>query len=104
MRIVSFKTPKPKSFKYLPRYYDPKKEELQKRRAALGLDNTLSHNEGLKLQMSKRWNRGAVDEERSVLSRVVSYLIYTIFIGGSIYFILFTDIIEKMLRTFGVTN
>ena len=104
MRIVSFRTPKPKSFKYTPRYYDPKKEELEKRRAALGLDNNLSHNDGLKLQMSKRWNHGAVDEERSILSRVVSYLIYAIFIGGTIYFILFTDIIEKMLSTFGVTH
>ena len=104
MRIVSFRTPKPKSFKYTPRYYDPKKEELEKRRAALGLDNTLSHNEGLKLQMSKRWNRGVADEEKPILSRIITYLIYAIFIGGSIYFILFTNIIEKMLSTFGVTR
>ena len=74
------------------------------KRAALGLDNTLSHNEGLKLQMSKRWTRGVADEEKPILSRIITYLIYAIFIGGSIYFILFTNIIEKMLSTFGVTN
>ncbi len=104
MRIVSFRTPKPKSFKYTPRYYDPKREELEKRKAALGLDSTLSHNDGLKLRMSKRWKHGSVDNEKSILSRVVTYLIYAIFIGATIYIIMFTDIIEKMLRSFGVTG
>lgn len=103
MKIVSFKTPKPKSFKYTPRYYDPKKEELEKRKASLGLDNTLTHNEELRLRMSRRWSSGSKsDEGRSTISRVVTYLIYMTFIGGSIYFILFTDIIDTMLRAFGV--
>jgi len=102
MKIVSFKTPQPKSFKYTPRYYDPKKEELEKRKASLGLDNTLTHNEELRLRMSRRWRSGKEDEGRSTLSRVVTYLIYITFIGGSIYFILFTDIINTMLRAFGV--
>ncbi|MBC8320660.1 MAG: hypothetical protein H8E34_08050 [Bacteroidetes bacterium] len=104
MRIVSFRTPKPKSFKYSPRYYDPKKEELEKKKAAMGFDNSLSHNEEFRLRMSKRWTRGNIVDEKPILSRIVTYLIYATFIGGSIYFILFTDIIEKMLSAFGVTN
>ncbi len=104
MRIVSFRTPKPKSFKYTPRYYDAKKEEMEKRKASLGLDSTLSHNEGLKLRMSKRWRHGSADNEKTILSRVITYLIYAFFIGASIYIIMFTDIIEKMLRAFGVTG
>lgn len=104
MRIVSFRTPKPKSFKYSPRYYDPKREEVEKKKAELGLENELSHNEELKLRMSRRWKGGNIDEGRSVLSRVVTYLIYAIFIGGSIYVIMFTNIIEKMLTAFGVTH
>ena len=104
MRIVSFRTPKPKSFKYSPRYYDAKKEELERKKAAMGLDTKLSHNEELHLRMSKRWKSGSVDEGRSTLSKVVKYLIYATFIGGSIYFIMFTDIIEKLLQTFRVTN
>lgn len=102
MKIVSFKTPKPKSFKYTPRYYDPKKEELEKRKASLGIESTLSHNEELRLRMSRRWNSSKADEGRSTLSRVVTYLIYTTFIVLSIYFILFTDIINTMLRAFHV--
>lgn len=104
MRIISFKTPKPKSFKYTPRYYDPKKEEMERRKAELGLDSNLTHNEELKLRMSRRWGRSSIKEEKSILSRVVTYLIYATFIGGTIYFILFTDIIEKMLTSFGVTH
>ncbi len=104
MKLISFRTPKPKSFNYIPRYYDPEKEKLEQRKAELGLDNELSHNEELKLRMSRRWGRNTQVPERSPLSKIVSYLIYTIIIGGSIYFILFTDIIENMLRAFGVTN
>lgn len=104
MRIISFRTPKPKSFNYNPRYYDQKKEELEKRKAAMGLDSKLTHGEGLRLRMEKRWRAGSSDDERSILTRVITYLVYSIFIGGSIYIIMFTDIVEQMLRAFGVTN
>lgn len=39
MAIPSFfKQNKPRGFNYIPRYYDPAKEEMEKRRRALGLD------------------------------------------------------------------
>jgi hypothetical protein len=39
MAIPSFfKQNKPKGFNYIPRYYDPAKEEMEQRRRALGLD------------------------------------------------------------------
>jgi|FLOH01.1.fsa_nt_gi hypothetical protein len=105
MRIISFRTPKPKSFKYNPRYYDEKKEELEKRKAAMGLDSRITHDEGLRLRMDKRWRAGSNNvEEKSILARIITYLIYTIFIGGSIYIIMFTDIVEQILRAFGVTK
>lgn len=104
MRIISFKTPKPKRFSYKPRYYDPDKEALEKRKAELGIENKLTHKEELKLQMSNRWGKNHATDERSMLSRVINYLIYAVFIGGSIYLILFTNIIENMLKAFGVTN
>lgn len=104
MRIVSFRTPKAKSFKYSPRYYDAKKDELERKKAAMGLDTELTHNEELRLRMSKRWKTGSTDDGRSILRKVVNYLIYAVFIGGSIYFIMFTDIIEKLLQAFGVTK
>ncbi len=104
MRIISFRTPKPKSFKYKPRYYDQQKEEMEKRKAAMGIDNELTHDESLRLRMDKRWRAGSADEEKSILRKIVTYLIYGIFIGGSIYIIMFTDIVEQILRAFGVTS
>ncbi|MGI6479458.1 MAG: hypothetical protein ACOX0M_08475 [Salinivirgaceae bacterium] len=35
LRIKFVHTPKPKQFKYNPRYYDPEKEEFEKRKAEL---------------------------------------------------------------------
>ncbi len=104
MALFFFKTPRPKSFSYKPRYFDEKRDELEKRRAVMGIENELSHNEGLKLRMSNRWGKYNTSNEKSVLSKVVTYMVYATFIGLSIYFILFTDIIENMLKAFGVTN
>jgi hypothetical protein len=40
MAIPSFfKQNKPRGFNYIPRYYDPAKEEMEQRRRALGLDS-----------------------------------------------------------------
>jgi len=102
MKIVSIKTPKPKSFNYKPRYYDEQKDELEKKKAVLGLQSKLTHNERLKLQMMSRWHKNELDDEKSTLSKVITYLSYAIFIGGTVYFIMFTDVIEKLLRAFGV--
>lgn len=104
MRIVSFKTPKPKSFSYQPRYFDPEKEALEKRRAALGLDNNLTHSEKLRSQMQRRWRKQDDKANSGSGSKMLSYTLYGVIIVGSIYFILFTDIIEKFLKAFGVTH
>jgi len=104
MRIVSFKTPKPKSFSYRPRYYDPEKEVIERRKAAMGLDSNLTQSDKLRLQMQRRWRKNNDEVGSSTRSRMVSYTIYGAIILGSIYFIMFTDIIEKFLKAFGVTH
>lgn len=104
MRIVSFKTPKPKSFSYRPRYYDPDKAALEQKKAAMGLDSTLTHNESIRLQMSKRWRRGHVEKESTSMSKVITYAIYATFILGTVYLIMFTDFVERLLTSFGVTH
>ena len=103
MGFFVFRTPKPKEFKYSPRYFDPKKEELERRKAELGLKNELSHNEELRLKISHRWRKSS-DDDRSTMSKTITYLIYGSFIVLSIYFILFTDVIENVLRSFGVVH
>lgn len=102
MRIVFFKTPKAKKFNYQPRHYDAKKEEWERRKAELGYDSKLSRDEKIRLQMSNRWIHGSNDEGNNKTAQVITYFFTTAFILGSIYIILFTDLVEKFLALFGV--
>ncbi|MBU3927488.1 MAG: hypothetical protein KKB74_06750 [Bacteroidetes bacterium] len=104
MRFFVFKTPKPKSFTYIPRYYDPDKLALEQKKAAMGLDSTLTHNEQIRLQMSRRWRRSSSVKEGTPMSKVITYAIYATLILGSVYLIMFTDFIERLLSAFGVTH
>ena len=104
MRFVTFRTPKPKQFNYRPRFYDVEKEELEQKKAALGLDSTLSHRENLRMQMARRWHRGRKDEGRSRNSLMLSYTIYAVIILGGIYLLFFTDFVEKLVAVFSASR
>lgn len=104
MKLVSFRTPKPKAFNYKPRYFDDKRDELERRKAKFGLESRLSRDEELRLQMSRRWGKGLEKEGKTLIAKVVAYLVYATFIFGTIYLIMFTNIIEDMLKAFGVTH
>ncbi len=102
MRIALFKTVKPKKFQYSPRFYDPAKEERARRRAALGLDKTLSKEENLRMKMESRWRRNT--ETQSSPYNKLRILIYATVVIVSLYAVFFTDMIETFLRAFGVGN
>lgn len=103
MRFVFFRTPKPKKFNYSPRHFDPKKEEWEHRKAELGYGSSLSREERIRLQMSKRW-RGKTDPGNNAGTRLLTYFVYGFFILGSIYIILFTNLVENFLVLFGVVS
>jgi hypothetical protein len=101
MRFTMFNTPKPKRFNFPSRYYDPQRDEWERRKTELGYDSALSREERIRLQMSKRWEKK--DQfGKSASSRYISYLVYAVIIGGSIYIILFTNLIDNFLTLFGV--
>ncbi len=104
MRFYLFRTPKPKRFSYTPRYYDPEKERLERRKAELGLRSELSHKESLRLRMDKTWKKYDGGSGKNLVARVIYYTFYAFLIFGSIYVIFFTDFVEKLLMLFGVTN
>jgi len=104
MRLVFFKTPKSKKYNYQPRYYDARKEEWERRKVELGYDSSLSREEQIRLKMSHRWQRGAVNSGNGRASQLISYLVYAFFIVGSVYVILFTDLVEKLLAVFGLVT
>ncbi|MEE4259251.1 MAG: hypothetical protein V2I62_05790 [Bacteroidales bacterium] len=102
MRFVTFRTPKPKQFKYKPRYYDENIDALEKRKAELGFDSSVSHHESLKLQMSKRWRKSDRNYKKSTLSKMITYLFIGFVIVGGIYLIFFTEFVEKLIALFGI--
>ncbi len=103
MRFVTFRTPKPKRFSYKPRYYDEDIEALEQRKAALGYNSKVSHREGLRLQIARRWHRGGHDkEEKSTLSKLIYFFFYATIIVGGVYLIFFTDFVYKIIALFGL--
>lgn len=102
MRFIMFRTPKPKEFTYKPRYYDEEKEKLEQRKAELGYDSRLSHNEGLRFQMSKRWRNSGKDIEKNSLRKFIYYLFYAVVILGGVYVIFFTGFVNELVALFGV--
>ena len=102
MRFTFFQTPKPKQFKYRPRYYDKDKEELERRKAELGYNSTLSHQETLRRQINKRWRRAIPETGTGSFSRLLYYLFYAVVIIGGVYVIFFTAFVDKLVAFFGV--
>lgn len=95
-----FRTSSPRRFVYKPRYYNPEKEAIEKRKAELGLDAKLSEEEKLRLRMSSRWRRS---EQTSGLPAMrYTFIIYAIVILGGVYVVFFTDLIDNLIRAFGV--
>ncbi len=103
MRFVIFKTPKPKRFNYHARFYDEKKEELEKRKAELGYSSKLNRNEILRLKMSRRW-KIEDDPGNKRATTLLIYFVYAVFILGTIYVVMFTPLVENFLALFGVVT
>ncbi|MBR6093185.1 MAG: hypothetical protein IKQ09_10285 [Bacteroidales bacterium] len=89
-------------FKYVPRYYDPEKEEWEKKKAARGLDADLSDSEKLRAKMRNKWGR--VDDDGYAKKRAAAnklrYVIIFGFAALAIYFIFFTPLVENFINMF----
>ncbi len=100
MKLFMFRTASPRRFVYKPRYYNPDKDALEKRKAELGLDANLSDEEKLRLRMSSRWRKN--EPAMGLPAMRYTFIIYAIFILGGVYVIFFTDLIDNLIRAFGV--
>lgn len=99
-----FHRPEPRRFKYTPRYYNPEKEALERRKAELGLDSNLTEEDKLRLKMRKSWGHAeSFDEEgdkrRAAYKRFRFLVIFSI-AAVLIYFILFTPFVENFVEMF----
>ncbi len=101
MKFVMFRTIKPRRFSYRPRHFDPDKEAMEKRRAELGVESKLSEQELLRAKMSAKWRQQNPSDFADRYKRL-SMIIYGIVILVGIYVIFFTDLIDNMIRAFGL--
>jgi hypothetical protein len=101
MKFVLFRTSKPKKFSYRPRYFNPEKEAMERRKAELGVENELTENEALRARMTSRWRQKNPDTFGNKYQRM-SFIVYGSVILGGIYLIFFTDFIDNILHAFGL--
>lgn len=98
MNIFFFKRPKPRPFNYRPIYYDPEKEESEKRKKELqGLqDNDPRAN--MRADIRRRWRTDRKSKDKKLqLFRFIFYILLSFF---AIYLIFFTDFVDKFVSFF----
>lgn len=103
MGFFMFHRPEMPKFNYIPRYYNPEKEALEKRKAALGLDSQLTDSEKLRVKMRKSWGRSIDDGRINGRGYSFKWLRYSIIIGISAFLIsviFFTPFVENFVTMF----
>jgi hypothetical protein len=88
----------PKKFNYIPRYYDPEKEAWEQKKAELGYDAKLSHEEQFRAQMRRSWsapkNEESKEERRTKMIRRIVLGVFVLFI---FYFIFCTPMMTRVV-------
>lgn len=88
----------PKKFSYKPRYYDPEREEWERKKAERGLESNLSHEEQLRVKMRQSWsaprNEESKEEQRAKLIRRIVVGVFVLFL---FYFIFCTPLMQTIV-------
>lgn len=88
----------PKKFNYIPRYYDPEKEAWEQKKAELGYDAKLSHEDQFRAQMRRSWsapkNEESKEERRTKMIRRIVLGVFVLFI---FYFIFCTPMMTRVV-------
>lgn len=87
MKVVFFRTPKPKQFAYPPRYYDAEKERREQRRKELGLSDEKAD---FQSRVSANWSRFRKTDKARKKKAELSVLFYLFIAAALIYFVFFT--------------
>ena len=89
---------KPRGFNYIPRYYDPQKEEWERKKAEAGLPSNLSHEEQLRLEMRKKWGVDKDKEDPSERrAKTVRIVIIVAVVVVAFYYIFCTPMFTNLV-------
>jgi hypothetical protein len=83
MLIKFFHTPKPKEFKYIPHYYDERKERLEQLKQAHSDLNRedAEYNKVLRAKIKRSWSKRSSDAKRERSSSIRLVLILIALLG-----------------------
>lgn len=88
----------PRKFNYIPRYYDPAKEEWEQKKAAAGLDSNLSHEEQLRMQMRSKWSAPKSELGTSEqLIRTIKRVAIGVFVVALVYLLFCTPLLNNIV-------
>jgi hypothetical protein len=98
MNIIFFRRPKPRQFNYVPRYYDPLKDEIEERKKELGLIQEGDLKARMRADIRRKWKveRGPASKQFFITRMVI----YIIVIALTLYFIFFSDFINNFVSFF----
>lgn len=88
----------PKKFNYIPRYYDPEKEAWEKKKAELGYDAKLSHEEQFRAEMRRRWSVKEVEESAEERrAKAIRRIALGLFVAVIFYFVFCTPLMTNII-------
>ena len=102
MKFSFFHTPKPRTFNYIPRYYNPEQEALEKKKAAMGLDSKLSEREKRRMRIRNAYGYDPDDykEKSKIGFKTVRYVLFFGLMAFFVYVIFETPFVEKFFEMF----
>lgn len=96
--MAFFYKPSPKKFNYVPRYFDPEKEAWEKKKAEMGYDSKLSHEEQLRMQMRSKWGLGQDEESPAERrNRMIKRFLVGAFVLFIFYFVFCTPVLTNIV-------
>ncbi len=102
MKFSFFHTPKPRTFNYIPRYYNPEQEALEKKKAAMGLDSKLSEREKRRMRIRNAYGYDPDEykEKSKIGFKTVRYVLFFGLMFFFVYVIFETPFVEKFFEMF----
>lgn len=102
MKFSFFHTPKPRTFNYIPRYYNPEQEALEKKKAAMGLDSKLSEREKRRMRIRNAYGYDPEDykEKSKIGFKTIRYVLFFGLMFFFVYVIFETPFVEKFFEMF----
>lgn len=102
MKFSFFHTPKPRTFNYIPRYYNPEQEALEKKKAAMGLDSKLSEREKRRMRIRNAYGYDPDEykEKSKIGFKTVRFVLFFGLMFFFVYVIFETPFVEKFFEMF----